>query len=420
MALTTGKVAEVLFENALETYEHQKLMLSLVERFEPDSGNMQNAGNFVWRPVQQHAPIHTGWDLSGITDRDIIEETYPALLGDPKNDIIEQRADDMRDMRFWERRGQESGRKQATELNRSIATAISSQGAIFYQTNAASGYDAIAEAEAILDERQKLADDPRFMVLNNRDGLKYASDLAARQTVQGRPEKAWGMSEIGDVANFDCYKGSFLPTLAGAAGSNTLSATNNFAPEGGTVNAVTGVVTNVDYRQAVISLTSAAAFNVGDRLTIANVDAVGMADKTLTGQLMTFVVVAKNVNDLTVYPKPISINDGALTVVEQAYGNVDTNPVSAAAVTKINTTASAKQNIFGCRSAVEVTSGDAPLELLNEFGGMKVISSTMSNGQKMYMAYDGNIETLQFTCRLFTWYEVTVADPSACGSFTTF
>jgi len=52
-------------------------------------------------------------------------------------------------------------------------------------------------------------------------------------------------------------------------------------------------------------------------------------------------------------------------------------------------------------------------------GGMKVISSTMSNGQKMYMAYDGNILDLSFTCRLFTWYGVTVADPQACGSFTT-
>lgn len=420
MSLTSGKIAEILFENALQTYEHQMTMFDLVERFEPSSADMQNAGNVIWRPVQQHAPIVEGWDLSAYTDRDVIEETYPAILGMPKNDLFEQRADNLRDMRFWERRGGESGRKQAAELNKNIASAIASQGSIFYQTNATSGYDAIAEAEAILDERQKRSDDPRFMVLNNRDKLKYASDLAARQTVIDRPEDVWGMSEIGPVANFRTFTGSFLPTLAGAAGANTLSAVYNGKPEGGTVNTTTGVVTNVDYRTATISLTSAAAFLVGDRCTIANVDAVGMSDKTLTNQLMTFVIVAKTGNDITIYPKPISINDGTLTTIEKAYGNVDTNPANGAAITKINTTASAKQNIFGCKTAVEVTSGDAPVQLLNQFGGMKVISSTMKNGQKMYMAYDGNIEKLTFICRLFTWHAVTVADPSACGSFTTF
>ena len=108
----TGKIAEVLFENALETYEDQMQLVEMTTVFEPNAENMQNAGNFVWRPVQQHAPILTGWDLTG-QETGIIEETYPAVLGTPKNDFVEQRADDLRDMTFWERRGRQSGRQAA-------------------------------------------------------------------------------------------------------------------------------------------------------------------------------------------------------------------------------------------------------------------------------------------------------------------
>ena len=34
--LTAGKIAEVMFENFIETYEHQTLMLDLVDGEQPD------------------------------------------------------------------------------------------------------------------------------------------------------------------------------------------------------------------------------------------------------------------------------------------------------------------------------------------------------------------------------------------------
>jgi len=159
---STGKIVEVLFENALETYEHQMQMLDLVDVFEPNSADMQNAGNAIWRPVQQHAPVIDGWDLTG-QDTDIIEETYPAVLGTPKNDFFSQRADDLRDMGFWERRGKQSGMKQATTLNKGISDLISNTGTLFYRSNATSGYDFIAEAQALLNERQ-VANDERYFL----------------------------------------------------------------------------------------------------------------------------------------------------------------------------------------------------------------------------------------------------------------
>jgi anaerobic selenocysteine-containing dehydrogenase len=51
-ALTAGKIAEVMFEQALETYEPQDMLLPTTTFFEPNGADMQNSGNIIWRPVQ--------------------------------------------------------------------------------------------------------------------------------------------------------------------------------------------------------------------------------------------------------------------------------------------------------------------------------------------------------------------------------
>lgn len=417
--LSTAKATEVLFENALETYEHQMQMLEKVSTFKPNSADMQNSNNVIWRPVQQHAPVIEGWDLTG-QDTGIIEQYYPATLETPKNDFFSQRADDMRDMGFWERRGKQSGMKQATFLNNKLASLVRNTGSLFYRSNVASGYDFISEAQAIMNERQNVNGE-RCYVLNDRDTKKFGSDLAGRQTLQGRPDETWKTGQIGsNVAEFDVYTGSYLGNLAGGASPDTTTtATLSFKPEG-QAN-VGGVDLNVDYRLASIPVVASASYAVGDKLTIGAIESIGLADKSGTGQLMTFTVV--NIPDgttLEVYPKPIALDDNSLTVAEAACANVDTQILSGDTVTRLNIDASAKANIFWDRDSIEVIGGDAPIGLLNEFGGMKVIQSTMSNGQTMYMAYDGNIDTLNFKCRLFTWWGLNNANPSANGVGVTF
>ena len=425
MSLTTGKVAEVLFDKTMESYEAQMQMLPLCLFQQPEAGAMQNAGNVIWRPVQQHAPILTGWDLSN-QEQNIIEQTYPAILGTPKNDFVKLRADDMRDMRFWERRGEESGRQQATELNKSLAQAIATQGAIFYRSSADSGYDFIGEAQAIMNERQ-LKNTGRIFMLNDRDNLKFGSDLAGRQTLQGRPEQTWAKGQIGaNVAEFDVYTGSFLPNLVGGATTGAVvDGDHTFAPEGGSVDTATGIVTNVDWRVATITIDDSTGLNVGDKIKFVNdpgvtdvpVNAVGLADKTDTGQPMTFTIVAvPDGTSITIYPKPIALNDTVnLDDTELAYANVDTQILDGAEVVRVNTDASAKTNIFWDKGAVEVLGGTIPAKLFSQYAGFKVVSSTMSDGQTLYMVYDGNIEDMSFRFRIFVWYGITVWNPSNCG-----
>ena len=425
MALATGKIAVVMFEKAMETHEHQMDMLDMTSFHQPDGGGMQNQGNFIWYPVQQYAPLISGWDLSG-QETGIIEETYPALLGTPSNDFVKMRADDMRTMRFWEDRSKESGKTQATDLNKKIAEAIRTQGSMFYRSNVTSGYEFIAEAQAMMNERQAKTSQ-RYFVLNDRDTLLFSKDLAARQTLQGKAADTWKTGQIGaNIAGFDVFTGSFLPNITGAADDDaTIDGDQAFVPEGGTVNATTGVVTNVDYREATLTIDDKGDLAVGDKITLQNdavdINSIGLADKVDTGQAMIFTIIElTSATAIKVYPKPIAADQAGITTLEAAYANIDTAILTGATITRLNIDASNKTNLFWDKSAVEVIGGSIPAELFKQFDGMKVITDTMKNGLDMYLVYDGNIDTMTFRFRLFTWYGITVKNPSNCGCAVTF
>jgi len=421
MSLSAGKLAVVIFDEWLETFESQQMLLDKVYHWVPEPGNMQNASNFIWRSVEQQSPVLVGWDLTG-DQQEIIQQTYPAVLGEPTGDLPELRADDMRDTVFWKERARSSGQRQASYLNSALASAMATQGSLHMRSTATSGYNFIANAQAIMNERQ-LPKDKRYFLLNDRDNLTFGSDLAGRQTVQGRPERTWDSGQIGqNVAEFDVYTGSFLPNLVGGTSTSvTVTGNQSFAPEGGSVSAA-GVVTNVDYRIATIPVSSNAGFNIGDKIKFRNagvdVLAVGLDDKVSTGQAMTFTIVAKPTGAISVYPKPIALNDGTLTETELAYANINTVILNGATITRLNVDATAKTNLFWNKDAVEVIGGTIPANYFKEFNGHKVLNTTMKNGQPVYMIYSADMLTMKFSFRLFTWYGITIRNPSAVGVAT--
>lgn len=421
MGLSTGKTAEVMFEKWKETYEHQDSMIPLVDFHEPDGATMQDSNNVIWYPVQQHRPSTPGWDQTG-NESGIIEETYPAVLGEPENDFIVQRADKMRNLRYWERAAEQSGKNQATVLNQAIAQAIVTQGGLFYRSNASSGYDFISEGQAMMNERQ-LLETKRCFVLNDRDTLVFSTDLAARQTLQGEPEKVWKSGQIANnIAGFDnVLTGSFLPAITGAADpAVTITGDQSFAPSGGTVNTATKVVTNVDYREASLVVNNSALLSVGDKFQLENsgtaIQSVGLAGKIASAEPMTFSVIElTDGTHIKVFPKPIAPDDTALTTLEASYSNINTQILGTATLTRLNIDALKKANIFFDKSAIEVIGGTIPAHLFAEFDGMKVITDTLSNGLQLYMVYDGDIATMNFRYRLFIWYGITICNPSNCG-----
>ena len=438
--LTAGKIAEVMFEEVMETIEDQQMLLNIVDRFEPDPGNMMNADNFLWRPVEQQAYIQEGWDMEG-KETGIIEETYPSILGQPKNDFVAMRADKMRDLEFWRRRGKRSAAQMGVNQNQAIVDAIKLQGSLFYKqalSDSVSGFDFIATAQRIMNEQQR-THTQRHFILNDADNQRFAQDLAARQTLQGRPAETWQKGQIGsNVAEFDVHVASFLPgNKAQTLGSSTIVGDYHFKPEAGSVNPLTGAVTNVDYRTATITLANMINFEPGDKVVfeggtspVPTVNSIGASTKTDSGELRTFAIVAtdNDASTITIYPKPIGINDikddgnpDGLTPEQLAYANCSSLLSDGATIKSLSDVMTpTRSNIFFDQDAIEVISGTIPAQLFAEYDGHKVISATMKNGHPMYMVYDANMVNMEFRYRLFSWWGVTVKDPMRCGSCIVF
>jgi hypothetical protein len=199
----------------------------------------------------------------------------------------------------------------------------------------------------------------------------------------------------------------------------------SFAPSAGTVNTTTNVVTNVDYRTATIAVAASGSYNVGDKVYFTNggtpVYALGLDDKTVTTSPMTFSIISKpNATSIEVFPRPIAVDDPALSTLEAAYANINTRILNGAVVVRMNTDTSVRTNLFWDKDAIEVMGGEIPANMFKELAGKKVIMEKMKNGQTIYMVYDGSILDMTFRYRLFTWFGITVRKPHACGVSVTY
>lgn len=417
-ALTAPKIAAALLENSIETFESQETLIPLVNVINDiDPATLQNSGNVIWRGVEQHAPSISGWDLTGL-ETGLIKESYPATLGTPDNDFVDLRIDDMRDISYWKERGKLAGRKRASTLNSAIASLIKNTGTMAYRANPTSGFDFIAQAQAMKNERQALNSD-WYYALTDQMNFTFGKDLAARQTLQSQPEETFKTGMLyKNIAGFDVLRSSSIPLLTGGADpATTVTANVSLAPVAGTVNTTTNTVTNSDYRTSgTIPVTASASYNVGDRVTFSNsgvtVKAVGRDDKTVTATAMTFTIVSKpSGTAIEVWPRPIAADDPALTTLEKTYANINTRILNTATVNRVNIDASTQPAIFWRKESIEVLAGDVPMSLIGQFGGMKVASETMKNGLKMYLLYDANITKASTQWRLFMWYGVNNAAP---------
>jgi len=376
--------------------------------------DLQNANNVYWKSVEQQAPIVSGFDLSGTTPGNIIEQTYPLNVEAPRNDWFTLRAEELRDTTFMKRRAMAGSRKLSSDANLRAANLVANTGTMYYESGKA-GFDFVSEASTLMSERQAYRDMGSSFFLNPRTYQVMGSDLASRSDLSGRPEQAYGTGQIGkNVAGFDVFEAptyGTIPTQAGAA--STVSANVVEVPEG--FKEVGGSIQNIDYRYGTVNLTSGANYQVGDVITFAGVNALGLMDKTNTGQLMTFRVIAKATNALTIYPKPIAANQAGITASQAAYANISTAIVSGMSVAKVNVTGG-QANSFWADDSVGFVNADGNLDVLNEFDGMKVTSETLDNGIKLYMAYDAKLDTLNCRVRLFTWYGLVNKDPSRNGN----
>lgn len=416
MGLSTAKEVRVMFDMVAEQFEAQDQMSKLVGHYDMTGANAQNSNNVEWRQVEQQAPVQSGWEFADSAFGDVLELSYPSVLGTPRNDLFKLRADDFRDRKFMDRRAAAAAQRLSADQNARIASLVANTGSLFYRATTA-GYDFIKTADTILRERQAYVGQGQSFFVNDRDAQRVSADLAGRQTLTDIAKEAYvkGMM-FKNTAGFDIYESSYLGSLAGGALAGvTVTSTVSQAPVANFVSA--GITLPVDYRISDnIALTGTITnLVVGDRISFSGVNSVGLQDKTNTGTLMTFTVVEKSGANIKVYPRPIAVNDAGLTPVQAAYANINTQIAAGATVTKLNSDTIARNNVFWANDSVEIVDGDIPFELLGQLDGMEVMSSTLSSGTKLYIAYQGRIDDLTLRCRLFTWNDVVNIDPSRNG-----
>lgn len=415
MSATTAKNILAFYDEACKQLNDNFVFAAKMDVSTKSGVDLQNANNVYWESVEQQTPVISGFDLSAVTPGDVIQQTYPLNVEAPRNDWFQLRSDDLRDRTFLNNRAKASARKLSSDANKRAADLVAATGTLYYETSSAD-YDMVAEADTLMTERQIYRDMGASFFLTPRANQAAAGNLASRTLYpDNRSEKAYASALIGEnVAGFDLMRAPTYGTIAAAAaGTTTVAADVTEVPEGFTT--VGGSIQNIDYRYGTISLTDASTFAVGDVITFAGVNALGLSDKTDTGQLMTFRIIAKDTNDITVYPKPIAADQAGITDSQAAYANISTAIVSTMVVSKVNTTGG-QCNSFWADDSMAFVNADGNLEVLNEFEGMRVDSMTLDNGIKLYMAFDANLSTLNCRVRLFTWYGLVNKDPSRNGN----
>lgn len=423
MALNTAKQVRVMFDKVLERLEHQQQMAMLCDTYNVSGAELQNAQNVIWRQIEQEAAVQNGWEFTDSDFGDIIELSYPARLDDPRNSLKKLRADDFRDQQFMDRWANAAASRLTADQNKRIAQLVTDTGSIYYDatvdgTSGNTGYDAIKTVTTIMSERQMDQSNGVSIFLNDRDAQTLSSDIANRSNMNGLPETVYKNGMIAyNTAGANLYESSYLPSITGSASPDTTVASDVSQKPVANRTEAGGLILPVDYRKSdAITLTDASGYNVGDWISFVGVNALGEHDKTDTGQEMTFKIVAKTGNDIEVYPKPVWVDDPALTTSEKAYANIASQITTGTTVSRLNT-ATKRANTFWTNDSVEILNGDAPLEFLGQMDGMEVISETLASGTKVYMAYQGSIDNFTLKCRLFTWYGLTNKDPSRNGNF---
>ncbi len=410
MANNFSKEERVAFEQMLEGFHDMLVMSRLVSRYTTDQQAMERSFNIIWRPQPYIAQSYAGTDMTGNFNAST-QLSVPAQINQPRSSPWTMTALELRDALQENRLGEAAKQKLAADINVAVNSAVTSLGSlVIKRTSAASGFDDVAAIDSVYNE-QGLGAEERYAAFSSRDYNSMASNLAARQTLRDRTETAYDKAYIGEVANFDVFKMDYAPRISAAAGGAiTVNGANQYYVPLATVAAPGGEVTNVDNRFQTITVSATAGVAVGDCLQFAGVNAVHHITKQDTGQPKTFRVVSVvDGTHLQITPPLISGQGGSNA--EICYQNVTATPANGAAITWLNTAASAI-NPHWKKSAVELLPGRfaPPTDT-----GVQIIRATTEQGIEMTLEKFYDINTKKILYRADVIFGVAVLNTEMCG-----
>lgn len=231
------------------------------------------------------------------------------------------------------------------------------------------------------------------------------------------PEEAYKNGTIQrQVAGFDdVLRSPKLPVLnASTATGLTVSGAQKFQPVAWELDA-DGNKRNVDNRLATVTLSATTGLKRGDKISFTGVKFLSqMAKNVLTHDATFSVVRVIDGTHIEITPKPIALDDTALSPEQRAYANVNTSLANSMAVNVLNTTTT-RTNVFWADDSIRIVSQPIPAnhEL---FAGMKTKSFTIPEvGLNGIFATQGDISTLSGLCRIAVWYGVNATRPESIG-----
>ncbi len=408
MANSMTKAETIAFEAGFEVFENNNVFAKNSEIFKPDSGQAELAGQTIRVPYQNQISTQKGLDVSS-GNSDVTDITVPLSLSssDIYNGVFSLSALERNVESRITRNAQAAVRKISADISNDIRDVIIKKGTLVgAETTALTDYKHFAKAGVMCREVEAAAVD-KFMYLGPRTELGLANELGMRQTDNSRDMKAYGMSELPSIGDFQTFSTNNMLTVSGSAASGITVAG---ASQGSTLiayNSDGGYSAGEidDPREQNLTLSSS-ALSVGDCFTIAGVNRIGIDSKQDTGQLMTFRVVGQaGTTSPLISPAIVATGPNQ---------NVSAEPANGAAITVINT-ATSEPTAFTTRDALTLFCSDLDYAGLVGSAETSVAQATTSSGLQVAMVRQGKIDDLSVKYRFVTWCKPNMRDPLRAG-----
>jgi len=415
MANAFSKEERVAFENLLEGFQDALVLSRNVSIYTTDQTMMERTNNTIWRPQPYISRSYAGTDMTS-NFFDYTQLSVPATIGFNQSVPWIMTATELRDALQEQRLGDSAKQKLASDINVAVMNVASSQGTLVVKRlSAASGFDDVAQCEAIFNE-QGVNFDSRYLALSTRDYNGMANNLAGRQTLTPKALTAYDRAFIGQVASFDTFKLDYANRIGVAAGSGITidtrdAAVNYQVPKAVTSSPTTSERLNVDNRYQTVTVSSTTNVAAGDCFTIAAVNAVHHITKQDTGQLKTFRVISIT-NGTQMVISPGIVSNQVASPASTEYQNCVVNTKAANSAIVFLNTAAAPINCFWQKDAIEILPGRYAVP---SDAGANVMRASTDQGIELVMQKQYDINTMKTRYRLDTIFGVVNKQPEMTG-----
>lgn len=242
----------------------------------------------------------------------------------------------------------------------------------------------------------------RKLFLANSDYAKVAKDLGASQYHGGSiPVDALTKAKIPNLATFDTMRSDYLINQAAPSAAG-MTVNGNQSHTVATYDA-NGFY--LDNREMTLLITggTAAKLPVGRKFTIAGVNFLHPETRQDTGDLLEFTVLSSGAGTATISPAIVTTGP---------YRNASAQAAAGAAVTALNTSATAPSLFYAPESTVLVP-GRLPVP--QDGAGVSAVEATTEQGLPMRLTYWFDPHNEVFNMKALVFFDCQVVLPNLLG-----